>query len=360
MKNENKKNVYIGELKTILPELYDPNLVAEVVYPVDKASELVNRLAKRAIKSIGIKQRPFVRSREKFPERVLDKEEYHPLNWGKTLISHLLNFVKPEEVGFLNVSYNITSHIDFLPNLACQLALQMNLNLDVPPEELVYYGCAAALFSLKSAVDYCATHDKAAIIYNFDQCSWICSPEFDQKHPEFNSSLKTNLIFGDGGAGILVIPESMKDRFESPLIKILDIETGFSHGAEMKMNNGRFLLGDNVQSVMPGLVSNKIVKPMLKKNNIAIDQIKEWSIHQGGKPILEAFKEPAVLGLNDDQIHRSKELFEAYGNFSSPSCLFILDSYMKEDNKLKNDETLGVVVGYGAGYYLGAMIYCWE
>jgi len=360
MSKENNNNVYIAGVKTILPELYPPEVVAEFVYPADKTSELVHRLAQKALKSIGIKNRPFVRSSESFPERVLAKEEYHPENWGKQLINHFFNYVKPEEIGFLSVSYNVTSHVDFLPNLACRIATGTGLNLDYPPEELPYLGCAASFFSLKSAIDFCSKSNKAAIVFNFDQCSWICNPVLDPKHPEFTSSLKANLLFSDGAAGLLVIPESMKDRFNGHLIKIIDLETAYNPGSEIKMNEGRFLVGDNVKSVMPELVGKMILKPMLKRNNLTKEQIVEWSVHQGGKPVLESFKEEEVLGLTEVQILRSRQLFEEYGNFSSPSCLFILDSFFNEPKNGKNSDTYGVVIGFGAGYYLAAMLYSWE
>jgi predicted naringenin-chalcone synthase len=181
----------------------------------------------------------------------------------------------------------------------------------------------------------------------------------DPRDPEFTASLKANLLFSDGAAGLLVIPESMKERFKGKLIKVVDIETAYRNGAEIKMNNGRFLVGDNVKSVMPGLVSSLVLKPLLARNNITKNDIREWSIHQGGRPILQQFKEEEIMGLSDEQIQRSMELFEAYGNFSSPSCLFILDSYFKEDSKNKNSDTKGIVIGFGAGYYLAAMLYEW-
>lgn len=359
MNIDNKNNVYIAGVKTVLPELFKPEMVAEMVYPADIASELVHRLVQKAIKSIGIKNRPFVRSVESYPEKKLAKEEYHPENWGSQIINHFFQFVKPKEIGHLSVSYNVTSHSDYLPNLACRLAEQTHLNLDYPPEELPYLGCAASLFSLKSAIDYCSKHDKAAIIFNFDQCSWLCNPVMDPKHPEFTSSLKANLLFSDGAAGLLVIPESMKDRFNGHLIKIIDLDTAYRHGSEIQMNKGRFLVGDNVKSVMPELVSNLVLKPMLERNNLTKEQISEWSVHQGGKPILESFKEDGVLGLTDKQIERSRQLFEEYGNFSSPSCLFILDSFFNENRNGKNTDIYGAVVGFGAGYYLAAMLYSW-
>jgi len=360
VKNDIDNNVYIADILTVLPQLYPPEVVADMVYPISKTSEMVNRLTRKAIRSIGIKNRPFIRSEAMYPEKGLEKEEYHPVNWGEKIINHFLQYVNIEEIGHFGVSYNVSSHKDFLPNLASQIIAKTGLKLDGIPEELAFLGCAASIFSIKSAVEYCKKSDKCAIVYNFDQCSWICDPIYDQKDKDFYASLKANLLFSDGAVGVLIIPESMKNKFKNPLMKVIDVATAFEQGAEIKMEDGRFLVGDNVKSVMPELVTNKVLKPLLKKNDLSISDIKEWSIHQGGKPILEIFKDENILGLDDSQLNRSKELFEEYGNFSSPSCLFILDSYFHEERKGKSNETYGAVVSFGAGYFLASLIYNWD
>ena len=45
---------------------------------------------------------------------------------------------------------------------------------------------------------------------------------------------------------------------------------------------------------MPHLASKNSIIPLLKRNNLNPNLIKEWSIHQGGLPILEKFKDPSI------------------------------------------------------------------
>jgi predicted naringenin-chalcone synthase len=142
------------------------------------------------------------------------------------------------------------------------------------------------------------------------------------------------------------------------MIKVQDMKTDFHAGNTIKMKGEYFLVGNGIKDVMPRLASEKLIKPLLESHGIEKEEIEEWSIHQGGIPILEAFKSPDVLGLSDEQIARSRKLFERYGNFSTPSSLMVLESFFNDTEREKG--TKGMVVAYGAGYYIGALLYEWE
>ena len=202
---------------------------------------------------------------------------------------------------------------------------------------MAYLGCAAGLFSLESSVKYCAEHNKAAITFLFDQCSWIVNPTYDIDDPEFKENLKTTLLFADGAAGILVIPENLRDKFDLPLMEVDEIITDFVSGGSLSMHEGKLVLEDNLKDTVPEIVHDHIIKPL----GVTPENIEEWSLHQGGMPILMRFTEPGILGLNDEQISRSKSIFEKYGNFSSPSVMFVLETWFKDaDRPLKDEKTL--------------------
>ena len=81
-----------------------------------------------------------------------------------------------DEIGFLSVSYNISSHVDVLPNLACQVATERRLKLVAPPQEMPYYGCASGILQIESAVEFCRRSNKAALVIVLEQCTWAYSP----------------------------------------------------------------------------------------------------------------------------------------------------------------------------------------
>jgi len=349
-----KNRVYIANIKSVFPQSYSSNQAVDLLYPVHKASKKLNQYAKKVAKFIGIEERFSVLDEKHFPERKLFQPTYHPLHWGKRILEKVSEGINRQEIGFISVSYNITSHINVLPNLACQLALDVNLELDQMPEEIAYYGCAGGLFSLKSAVEYCLKNQKAAYVYNFDQCSWIANPIFDQKHPDFKVNLISSLLFSDAGVGMLVIPENMKDRFEQPLMEIIDYQTDFQLGTAVGMRDGYLILGEDIKNNMPDIVSEKLIKPVLKRNKLTVNQIQEWSLHQGGLPILQSFTDEKNLNITDNQIKRSKKMFQKHGNLSSPSAFVVLESFFQEPSQ---NLSYGVITSFGAGYYLGTFLY---
>ncbi|MBR4489030.1 hypothetical protein IKP13_00150, partial [bacterium] len=224
-----KNKVYIAEITTILPHLFTSSEVIEILYPKDIDNGRPHRFARRSVGAVGITYRPTILSREAFPDRALATPEYHPLEWGKRAVKELLKSerIAKEDVGFLSIAYNIRCDKDVLPSLSSKIAAESGLELDYPPQEMAYLGCAAGLFSLESSVKYCREHNKAAITFLFDQCSWIANPTYDIDDPEFKENLKTTLLFADGAAGILLIPESMRENFDLPLMEVDEIITDF-------------------------------------------------------------------------------------------------------------------------------------
>ncbi len=350
--------VYIAAMTTRLPKLYAPDESIDILYPQSVAEGRINRLAKKAAKGIGIQWRPSILSRECFPVRKVATPEYEPVNWCVSIAEELARPVGMEQVGQLSVSYNISSDPNVLPSVAARVAAQTGVVLDTPAEERAFYGCAGSLYSLESAVNYCRNSSHAAVVCTFDQCSWIVNTVHDMQQSDFKDHLRTSLLFSDGAAGMLVIPEVLRSQVKTPLMKILDIATAFVPGNSVRMESGHLILGEDIKDAMPDTISSLLVKPMLARHALTVSSIDEWSIHQGGLPILTRFTEPETLGLPDEKIARSRELFQLYGNFSAPSCLFVLNSFFSED-KMPKAGKKGMMLSFGAGYYLGAMLYEW-
>ena len=194
----------------------------------------------------------------------------------------------------------------------------------------------------------------AAVVYIFDQCSWTANVITDMKNPDFKNSLRNNLLFADGGVGLLLIPEALKRNFKTPLLKLKNIKTEFSPDVSMYYSNNDFFLDQQTHEKVPQLVAEKIINPILKQNNLTINDIKEWSFHQGGIPILDEFKKEEILGLTEKELLPSKNTFYSYGNLSSPSVFFVLQNHLNAESKKAG---FGIIASFGVGYYLGGILY---
>jgi len=182
--------------------------------------------------------------------------------------------------------------------------------------------------------------------------------EIDDK--DFNKILVSNLLFNDGGIGLLVIPERLKEKFNHPVMKVKDIYKYHTPGGLIKMIDGKFIMDSQLKNVVPKLVSEKLIKPILKRNDVAINDIDEWSIHQGGTKVIKQFTREDHIGLNAEKLTPSIEQFYKHGNTSASSCLFVLEDFFKSKKTTTTIGNKGLLVGFGAGYYLASMYYEWS
>ncbi|MGK7950247.1 MAG: hypothetical protein AB4368_16060 [Xenococcaceae cyanobacterium] len=136
MKSSN--NVYLAATATITPRVYPAKEAIEIFYPKEKVSKKVDKMAKLLSNNIGVQNRPMVIEPTVFPHKKLLTLEYQPKNWGITLLDKITNSINLSEIGHITVAYNVTSHQEILPNLACQIAMEANLTLDRLPTEIAY------------------------------------------------------------------------------------------------------------------------------------------------------------------------------------------------------------------------------
>jgi len=345
--------VYIADIRTILPEIYESEAITKRVYCTEETG-ISPAFAEKIVRRINIRLKPLIIDPDALPEKVLLKPEYSALNWGVKLVDELSRIVPKKEIGFLGTAYNVSSVSETLPNLSARIIISSGLNPDVPPEEKSSYGCASGILVLERAMEYCREHNKAAIVYVFDQCSWAANVIKDRNHPEFKNTLINSLLFGDGGAGLLLVPSSMKDRFDNQLLKIRDIQNAFEPADIMHFDDSGIQLDAKIHEKIPLLAKKRILDPLLNRNKLAIKDIPEWSIHQGGIPILEAFHDPDLTGLSEEQLSPSRKWYKEYGNLSSASAFFVLAEHF---SNTRNKGTQGLVLAFGAGFYLGGLLY---
>jgi len=352
-------NVYISEVRKILPKRYPAAEIVDKMYPVKKYGENTNRLVKKLANRFGIAKRASVINFDVFPKIELRDEKDHPRNWGRRVIDELTSHIDKDEIGMFSLSYNISYHTEVLPNLASQIISDSGLNnLDVN-EEIPYYGCSASIYSLKNAVAYCKKYDRPAIVFAYDQC-FAFSLQLEKEDEDFKKMIITSLLFTDGAVGMLVIPERLRNRYSEPLAKITNVDTAYKNGDLIKMKKGKFLMSSDVKDNIPKLVSETLVKPFFERNKLKIDDFKEWSIHQGGSEVLNKFCKEECLNLPPEYIERSMQMFYKYGNTSAASVLLIFDSFFNSPTSVKKRGDKGILIGFGAGYYLGIATYEWN
>ena len=346
-------DVYIVDIATLTPPRHRSDEMIGRFYDQPGIARDVAVIAKRAERSVGIRTRASILDFDALPEKRLISEQHAPKAWCLSLLDTLTSKLPPDRIGYLGVSYNATSNIDVLPNLACQVAAERGLGLLASPHELPHYGCASAVLQIASAVEFCRRTNRAAVVIALEQCTWALDPIYDRNDADFIASLRAHLLFADGAAAVLIAPASIAREFQNAL-RIVDVHTGFRPGGTLGMRKGRFLVGDGIKETMPELVTRECIQPSLDRHGLVPADVRDWAIHQGGLPVLSRFKDPAILGLSDEQVADSADSFAEFGNLSAASCLFVL---RRQFERPSDRTSLGITIAFGAGYYFGCFLY---
>ncbi len=351
--------VFLANLETSLGQVYSSLEIVNRLYSSERCGKKINQLARKFSQKTGIQKRSTVIDLTRLPEKFLISKEYHPLRWGNELFKKIVPVRLLEKLGNIISIYNTTFHQNVLPSISAQIAAQLDLKTNIFPLDIPYLGCAGGLFGLQRAIELTKQTNKATFVYIFDQCSSTLNLCCDKNSSYFAKSLIANMIFSDGAVGFLILPESLSDLIPGPKIEIIDTCFKFVPGQEIYMDENVFILGDNIHKIMPNLVAKSVINPILERHQLTPLEINEWSIHQGGTKVLSEFARPKILGLTSENLQPSLDLFNEYGNFSSASCFFVLKSFFDKYYFKPSNNDLGMILGFGSGYYLGASLYRW-
>lgn len=219
--------------------------------------------------------------------------------------------------------------------------------MDLPPDifrtSVNFMGCYAAVHALKMADAICKYDTGANVVI---VCTELCTLHFQKESTVDN--LTSTLLFADGCAAVLVQHNSAKDR--GLVLKSFFSNVAFNGKKDMSwaLSSKGFLM--TLSGYVPELVKedfDKLIIKALAKGGIAKEEITYWSIHPGGKKILEAICQST--GLKNDDLKYSYEVLNDYGNMSSPTILFVLKKILDQLNAgdKKGDNILGAAFGPG-------------
>jgi predicted naringenin-chalcone synthase len=112
-----------------------------------------------------------------------------------------------------------------------------------------------------------------------------------------------------------------------------------------RTQNGR--LRNTRSSQVPQLAAEAaqiVTRQLLKCSGLEKREIGFWAVHPGGTTVLEAVGETLELCRHD--LRYSYEVFEQYGNMSSPSVLFALKKLIEQERPAPGDKARCLAMGY--------------
>lgn len=193
-----------------------------------------------------------------------------------------------------------------------------------------FLGCYAAMKALKQAHYIAQSNPNACILIVSTE---LCSLHFYPS--DVNEDIIANLLFADGAAAVIVCGDKNEHVKNKIVLQIDDIGSAFipNTGELMKWDISSSAFRMHLSSKVVGAIKENIHKAVNNFQGNKISVTDYWAIHPGGVKIVEAVQES--LDLTENNVADSMSVLRQYGNMSSPTILFILNSIF---NKIKETE----------------------
>ncbi|GGI22033.1 type III polyketide synthase [Pedobacter mendelii] len=237
-----------------------------------------------------------------------------------------------------------------IPSLDAYLINALKLRQDIVRLPVTEMGCAAGVSGMIYAKNFLKANPgkRAAVIA-------VESPTATFQLNDFSmANVVSAAIFGDGAACVLL---SSNEEDDGP--EILAEEMYHFYDAEEMMgfkltNTGLQMVLDVEVPETIALHFPEIIHPFLAKNNLEISDIDHLIFHPGGKKIIQVVEE--LFGKLGKNINETKEVLRLYGNMSSATVLYVLESYM---NKNPAPGEKGLMLSFGPGFSAQRILLKW-
>jgi alkylresorcinol/alkylpyrone synthase len=242
-----------------------------------------------------------------------------------------------------------------IPSLDAHLIDQMGFRPSVRRLPITELGCVAGAMALSRAWEFVrATPGGTVLIVAVE----LPSLTFQRADPS-QANLISSILFGDGAAAAVVSGR------EAAGLQILAAETYTfpqsldAMGFDLRDHGFHIVLSKDV----PYLIREKIrgvVDRFLGDRKLTRDDMAAFMIHPGGQRLLMYVEQELGLQRSDTQV--SWDVLNRFGNLSSATILFILDSWLTGKLALNhlNCGDYGLAAAFGPGFSAEMLLLRWE
>lgn len=245
--------------------------------------------------------------------------------------------LRPEALGLIGVT-TVTGYTT--PGLDLLLARDHGLRDDVARLHFNCIGCHAAVPLLRAAADHVRVRpEQRAAAVAVEVCSACFAEDPDPQN------LVALSLFGDGAATAII---GMGDSSDGPALVDFASRYDFDHidalGFELTTVGFRIVLDPSIPDHIAAAIEG-VVRDLLGRHGLAVDDVASWCLHPGGSRILDAVQ--ASLSLSDAQLQSSRRVLRGFGNMSSPSVLFVLAEELA--SRRPPQGSWGILAAFGPG-----------
>ncbi|KYQ93092.1 putative polyketide synthase [Tieghemostelium lacteum] len=234
-----------------------------------------------------------------------------------------------------------------VPDINVQLIPTLGLNEDIHRVSSNFNGCCAGYTTMRIATDLARANKNHRVLVC---CTELCSHQVPTSK-DFDIVI-ASFLFGDGSAAYVMGSELREN--EKPLFEVIGTHTAVlpntqhlmtyaitSIGWDMHLDP---LLGPTVSKNSKEFI-RKMVEEKCNENAIPTDLVGEceYLIHPGGPGIIRGICKS--LGITEQHARHSWNILKKYGNMSSASVLFTMNS-ARYDTVAK-PYSIGIAMGPG-------------
>jgi len=238
----------------------------------------------------------------------------------------------------------------YAPGLDIEIVESLHLNPNVERTCINFMGCYGAFNALKVSDYICRAQPSAKVLIVDVE---LCTLHF-QKENTLDNWL-ANSLFADGASAALVQHEDATDD------KLFRLNSFYTEVITKARNEMAWRIGDFGYEM---LLTNQVAKQikagirdvadkLLRKANVAFDEISQFAIHPGGRRILEVCDE--VFSLKADQNAHAYDVLRNFGNMSSTTVLFVLDELSRKLKAEKREQQI-LSFAFGPGLTFESMV----
>ncbi len=233
------------------------------------------------------------------------------------------------------------------PSVDARLANELGFRSDFKRTPIWGLGCAGGAAGLARAREFALADPGSRVLLIALE---LCSITF-QRNDLSKRNLVAASLFGDGAAAALVVADDgAPHNGHRPLDLVATSSTFWSDTLDVM---GWDVDGTGLHVIfardIPTIVHERVrpgLEEFLARHDLTLAKLDHLVAHPGGTKVLAAYQE--ALGLQPDALDHAREVLRDHGNMSSPTCLFVLERFMRSES-IRAGET-AVLSALGPGF----------
>ena len=252
---------------------------------------------------------------------------------------------RPEDVDFLATT---TCTGRMTPSLDAHLVARLGCRRDVQRVHVGDTGCAAAVVALQQACNHIrAFPGHRALVLAVEICSaaYFLDDRLESAvaHAIFADGAGALALVGDGGGPAIVEHRTL---FRSEHLDAM--------GFEYPGGRPRVVLSKEVRRIGATMMA-EMGRTLLESQGLKRPDVRHWVLHSAGRRVLDRAR--VLLDLDEAALAPARGVLRDYGNMSSATILFVLDSVLRQT--APDPGEWGVMIGLGPGFAAEGALLRW-